>query len=275
MNNNPSEDNFFSYLKSKVFLKQILFIIGALLLLLFVIQMWLRFYTNHGQKLDLPKFIGLNLDKATELADDKNFELVVVDSVFIVGKKGGIVTDQNPKAGSLVKENRKIYITVTKYETETVKVADLPSMYGNAFDQKKTELKYRDITCVIKDYVYDPGEPNHILEVYYNGELIISKDGKKDDIQIAKGGTLECIVTRKDGGDVTIPDLRCLDIEEARFMLQSSKLEVGDIVKKGNVEDDAILYVVSQSPPYDGISNVKMGEKINLTVAAIKPPNCN
>lgn len=275
MSKNQSQEGFFEYLKSWVFLKQLLFILGSLILLLFIIQMWLRFYTNHGQKIELPKFVGQQLDEAKEVADDKSFELVVVDSIFIVGKPGGLITDQNPKPGSLVKENRKIYLTITKYETETVKVADLPTMYGNAFDQKKTELKYRDIECAIKDYAYDPGEPNHILEVYYKGELIISKDGRREDVVIAKGGTLECVVSRRDGGDVTIPDLRCLEIEEARFILESSKINVGDIIKKGTIEPDATLYIVAQSPPYDGISNIKMGEKINITVSAVKPPDCN
>lgn len=270
-----SDGSFFQYLKSKIFLKQVLFLGGAIFLLLFLIQLWLKFYTNHGQKLELPKFVGMDLSSASELADDNSFEMIVIDSIFIVGKKGGLITDQNPKPGSLVKENRKIYITITKYNTETIKVADLPTMYGNAFDQKKTELKYREIECVIKDYAYDPGEPNHILEVYYNGELIISKEGRKEDVVIDKGGILECVVSRKDGGDVTIPDLRCMEVEEARFLLESSKLELGDILKRGNAEPDAIMYVISQSPPYDGISNVKMGDKISITVAPSKPTDCN
>lgn len=275
MSKNQNSDGFLQYLKSSVFLKQILFIIGAFILLIFIIQMWLRFYTNHGQKIEMPKFVGMQLDKATELAESKSFILQVEDSIFIVGKPGGLITDQNPKPGALVKENRKIYITVTKYTTETIKVGELPTMYGNAFDQKKTELKYRDIECVVKDFAYDPGEPNHILEVYYKGELIISKDGRKDDVIIDKGGVLECIVSQRDGGDVTIPDLRCLEVEEARFLLESSKINLGDIIKKGTIEPDATLYIISQSPTYDGISNIKMGEKINITVSNTKPADCN
>jgi D-alanine-D-alanine ligase len=217
----------------------------------------------------------MNLDKALDQSESQDFDLIVSDSVFVVGKSGGIITDQNPKPGSFVKEGRKVYVTVTKYGIETIKLSELPTMYGNAFDQKRTELKYRDIDCIIKDYAYDPGEPNHILEVWYNGELVISRDVRREDVEIAKGGVVECIVSRRDGGDVTIPDLRCLDLEEARFLLQSSKLELGDILKKGMNEPDAILYVIAQSPPYDGISNIKMGEKIVVTVSQTKPPDCN
>ncbi len=274
MSSTSKHGSFIDYIKSSVFLKQILFIAGAFLFLIILTMLWLRFYTNHGQKLELPKFIGLHIDEALPMAEDQSFELIVNDSIFVVGKEGGLITDQNPKPKSLVKEGRKVYVTVTKYGTETIKVSDLPTMYGNAFDQKKIELKYRDIECVIKDYAYDPGEPNHILEVWYNGEIIISGSERKDQMEIPKGSTLECVVSRRDGGDVTVPDLRCLDLDEASFLLQSSKLEIGDITKRGTTEPDAVLYVISQSPAYDGITNIKMGEKINVTVAAVKPSDC-
>jgi beta-lactam-binding protein with PASTA domain len=275
MSKTNQKEGVWDYLKSSIFIKQLLFLIGAFLLLIFIILMWLRFYTNHGQQLELPKFIGQNIEDAKAQSEDLSFEIIVNDSIFIVGKEGGIITDQNPKPLSLVKEGRKVYVTITKFGTETVKVADLPTLYGNAFDQKKTELKYRDIECVIKDYMYDPGEPNHILEVWYNNELIISKDGRNNEVEITKGGTLECVVSQRDGGDVTIPDLKCLELDEARFLLESSKLQLGDIIKKVNAEPDAVLYIVSQSPMYDGISNIKMGEKINVTVSASRPVECN
>ncbi len=273
--NTQGQPGFLDYIKSKLFLKQLLFIFGIIFIIIFLAQMLLKVYTNHGQKLELPKFIGKNIDEAKILADDASFEIVVNDSIFIVGKEGGIITDQNPKPGSLVKENRKIYVTITKYGMEMVKVSDLPILYGNAFDQKKTELKYRDIECAIKDYAYDPGEPNHILEVWYKGELIVSKDVRKEDVQIAKGDQLDFIISRRDGGEVTIPNLKCLDVEEARFLLETSKLKLGQITEKSPSDSEAIWYVVSQSPPYDGISNIKMGEKVDINVTTQKPLDCN
>lgn len=269
------QSGFFDYIKSKLFLKQLLFIFGILFLIIFLTQLLLKVYTNHGQKLEMPTYIGKNIEEARTSAEDASFEIVVNDSLFIVGKEGGIITDQNPKSGSLVKENRKIYVTITKFGTEMVSVSELPVLYGNAFEQKKTELKYRDIDCVIKDYVYDPGEPNHIIEVWYKNELIVSKDVRKDDVEIAKGDQLDFIVSRKDGGEVTIPNLKCLDIEEARFLLETSKLQLGQITEKSEAEEGATWYVVSQSPPYDGISNIKMGEKININVTTTKPLDCN
>lgn len=246
----------------------------SFILLLLIVQWGLRWYTHHGQKLEMPDFVNTPVSDASEVARNNKFQIVVNDSVFIVGKKGGMIIDQNPAAGSFVKQNRKVYVTITKYETETIRLGDLPVLYGNSFDQKKTELKYRDIELDIKDYAYDPAEPNHILSVYYNGELVISKDIVKKDLLIKKGTTLECIVSKRDGGDVTIPDLRCMELEEARFLLESSKLKLGTVVVKGEIEEGSPQFILNQSPPYDGITNIKMGESVTVTVGSEKPASC-
>lgn len=274
MSEKSDKEGIFQYFTSKVFFKQLLFIVIAFIMFLVGVQLWLRFYTHHGQKLEMPDFVSENIYKAEEIAKSNHFRLVVSDSIFIVGKKGGIIMDQNPKAGSLVKENRKVYVTITKYDVETVRTSDLPVLYGNPYEQKKTELKYQDIESKIRDFKYDPGEPNHILEVYYNNQLIFSRDQKLDDILINKGDTLEFVISRKDGGDVTIPDLRCKTLEEARFILESSKLTLGDVVYKSESDDDHAVYVISQSPPYDGITNIKMGDRVALTVSTSQPLGC-
>lgn len=273
MAKNETASNSLQKIKEHPVLRQLFFIAAGFVLFLIAVQIWLRIYTHHGQKIELPKFIGMPLAEAEAIAEDNDFEIIVNDSVFIVGKSGGIITEQNPKPASLVKEKRKIYVTVTKYGTETIKVKDLPILYGNAYEQKKTELSYRDINAKIKDYAYDPGEPDHILEVWYDGRKIIDADIVLEDIEIAKGGTLEFVVSKSEGGDVLVPDVRCLDLEEARFVLETAKLEVGDISYKG--AGGNTVFVVSQSPPHDGTTILKMGEKVSLTVSSVKPANCN
>jgi len=255
--------------------KYLIVFLIAFVLLLLIVQIGLRLYTHHGQKIEMPDFVNTQISDASEVAQKNKFEIVVTDSIFIVGKKGGLILDQNPKPGSFVKQNRKIYVTITKYETETIKLGSLPVLYGNSFEQKKNELKYRDIDLEIRDYQYDPAEPNHILAVYYEGELIVSKDVIKKEAVIKKGGVLQCILSRRDGGDVTIPNLVCMELEEAKFILESSKLKLGSVVVRGDIDDGEPQYILNQSPPYDGITNIKMGESITVTIGANKPSSCN
>ena len=59
----------------KHLLLAVAFIVGLVLLTM----MWLRFYTNHGEKLVLPNFVKMHAYDAAELAEDNSFELVVFE----------------------------------------------------------------------------------------------------------------------------------------------------------------------------------------------------
>lgn len=248
-----------------------LFLLNVLMLTL----LWLGIYTNHGQKLSVPDLIDEEYSVARKTAKKQSFNLVVTDSVYLIGKEGGLIQKQNPSAGAMVKENRKIYVTMTKFTPDKIKVKDLPTLYGNDFSQKKTELEYRGIKSTIKGRKYDPGEPNHILEVYYEDNLIINKDKFEGDIDIDKGGTLEFVVSDRGGGEITIPSVVCMTYNEAEFLLEQSKLKMGIVNKKGEIMDQTEAYVLSQNPPYDGISKISMGSSIDVTIVGTKPDQCN
>jgi beta-lactam-binding protein with PASTA domain len=255
-------------------LRQLLFFVVLVIVTMLLAMLVLRLYTRHGQKIEMPDLAGKSLSEAKEIVSKNRFELIVNDSVFVVGKPGGIILDQNPKPGSFVKKHRKIYITVTKGDADKILVENLPSLYGNAYNQKKKELKYREINAEIKSYAYDAGEPNHILEVWYNGEKIIDQTEKRIDVEINKGDTLYFVLSEREGGETPVPDLRCLTLEEAHFILESNKLVMGEIEKKADVKADSPMYVVSQDPPYDGMSNIERGSRVSVVLSSQKPVDC-
>jgi len=263
------------FLTSKDFLKQLVYIAIFLGVILFSVLMWLRIYTNHGQKIALPDYVGKPLVEAREDAEDKTFEILVNDSIHIVGKPGGQILNQNPIPGAEVKEGRKIYVRTTKYNADQYPLSKLPQLYGNDFDQKKRELKFQEINAVIKDYKYDPAEPNHILEVYYNGEKIVSSTVFKKSIMIEKGGTLEMVLSSRGGGSTDLPDLKCYSYPEAVFYLEQLKLKVGNVNKLGTVTNLDSAFVVQQNPIYDPIKTIERGTPIDISVQQNKPSSCN
>ncbi len=244
-------------------------------ILFFGVLMWLRYYTNHGQKLELPDYVGMEYSKAESDAGDKSFQLIVNDSIHIVGRKGGEIVDQNPEAYSKVKENRKVYVTLTKYNADVLKVSSLGVMYGQDYESKKNELSHLSISSEIKGYNYDTGEPNHILEVWYKGQPIITRNGRKDNIEIEKGGTLQFVLSKKQGGYVAIPNLNCTTYGAAKFILESSNLKLGEVNDSGPINDRTNAYVLSQDPPFIAGETISMGEYINLTIVQERPSNCN
>ena len=167
----------------------------------------------------------------------------------MVGKEGGIVLDQNPKPKSEVKEGRKVYVTITKYDPDKVLVSELPLLYGNDYSQKSVELRHRGILTKIRGKKYDSGDPNHILEVYYKDELIIDQSVLKGNVKINKGESLEFVVSDREGGEITIPDLVCYSLSEAEFVLEQHNLLKGELTSKAvYLIPPQLLFLISILP---------------------------
>lgn len=259
------------------------FLFHLLLMLLFIalvfggVLLWLKFYTNHGQKLELPQYEGVDYSEAQEDAQSKSFELVVNDSIHIVGKPGGLIWTQNPPAGSLVKENRKIYVDVTKFTADKIDYLSFGNLYGQPFNRIASGLEKREIIAKKRGYKPDYGEPDHILEVYYKGRLIDGRnvsEYEKRNIKIDKGDVLEFVLSKRGGFEIPIPDVTCKTLSQARAFLKFSKLKVGEIEQKGAITDVDNAYVISQIPSGNGAQTVFTGSMFNLTISQEKPENC-
>jgi beta-lactam-binding protein with PASTA domain len=236
--------------------------------------MWLRVYTHHGQKLELSDYIGQNIDIASADAKKKSFKIIASDSTFRVGQPGGLILDQNPKPGTMVKEKRKIYVTITKGIADRKPLNSFPLLYGLNFERKQKELEVQGFNCIIKDYVYDPGEPNHILEVWYKGEKIIDNAGRKENVAVVVGDNLEFVLSKRYGGDVDVPDIRCKPVSEVRYILSASKLKLGEIRNIGNISDLENAWIKTQSPLPTAGKKIQMGDGIDISVMQEKPEEC-
>jgi D-alanine-D-alanine ligase len=261
-------------LNLKDLFKHLALIVAFFLLVLFIIMTWLRLYTNHGQQLELPDYTGQLYEAALKDADKRSFRMVVNDSIHQVGKPGGLIITQNPISGSKVKENRKIYVTTTKYSADLISVASLPTLYGTEYNSKCKDLKYLEIECKVRSYKYDAGEKDHILEVYYNNELIVSKVGRKNDVMIEKGASLEFVLSNKQGAIVKTPDLKCMNLGAARFNIEARKLQVGNIQAVGEITNQDAAYIVGQSPNAKYGESIESGSTIDLVIQQEKPADC-
>ena len=127
------------FLKSKVFLKQILFAVGAIVVLCFIVLKWLNITTNHGDFETVPDLKGKSVSVAAIELDENNLVMQVQDSAnYNPDYPKFSVIDQDPKAGAQVKEDRKIYITVNPSGYRKITVPDLTEQ---TFRQAKPTLE--------------------------------------------------------------------------------------------------------------------------------------
>lgn len=267
-------DDLRTFIFSRLFVKHMglvaLFYIAVALILL----LWLRFYTHHGQKLELPDYTNMSFENATRVAKADKFNIIVEDSLHIIGKKGGIILDQNPKPGSKVKQNRNIYVNITKFRPDKIRLEDLPTLYGRNYETKKKELELIGVKSRIAGYAYDKGEPDYILEVHYRGQPVITRQGYASGIEIEKGSTLDFTLSKQSGGLTNLPDLRCMTVGQAIFLIESRRLVLGTITNNGlPVNDYSTGYVVSQHPLQS--DEIIMETAVDLEISDVKPAGCD
>jgi beta-lactam-binding protein with PASTA domain len=73
-----------------------------------------RFIRIIRKALKMPDYTGIAYDAALKDAKKHKFRMSIQDSMHILGRPGGEIIKQNPDPGSLFKQNRMIYVTITK-----------------------------------------------------------------------------------------------------------------------------------------------------------------
>lgn len=260
------------FVSSGIFLKNFGGMVATVALVLSLSLWWINCYTKHGESLHIHDFVEMDLDDAIEKASNSSFEIVINDSIFIPGRAPNIILAQNPKPQSQVKKNRKIYVTVTKKIPELV---ELPSLKGGNDDydnfKKKCERKYVQ-TEITKEVFSNKLEPYTILEVYFEEEEITTK--LNEGFEVPKGSTIQCVITKRGGGTVPVPELICKKKEEADFLIGNFNLNIGSVIKDNTVTNEATAYVWRQVPRYSPSSKMRVGEQVDIYLTQFKPKNC-
>jgi hypothetical protein len=249
---------FGSYLKTKSFRNTLLLAIGSVITVVLIAFFSLSFYTNHGEGVPVPKLKGLTKQQAIDVLEKEGFEYQI-DEIYVADAPPGTIVEQDPDAGTNVKRNRKIYLTMVNEKAPPVNLPDIDQMpYIQAVATlQNSGLKVGDTT-----YRSDIAL-NVVLETQLAGQIL--KAGTK----IPKGSRIDLVLGDGVGAsEQEIPDLINQDLDAARFSLRGLNLSLGSITYQGAITDSANLIIVSQSPMRtDSTSKVSIGTKINVTVA--------
>lgn len=117
---------FFSFLKSRVFLIQIALALVLLVIIVLLSLSGLKSYTHHGEFVEVPDFSRLSTLEMKKLAQKSNLNFQVVDSSnYNPDFPRFSILEQNPRAGTRVKEGRTIYFTINPSGYREVTVPDI------------------------------------------------------------------------------------------------------------------------------------------------------
>jgi D-alanine-D-alanine ligase-like ATP-grasp enzyme len=262
---------FISFLTSAIFLRNLL----ALLIFGFtsvsLIQLSLNIYTRHNESLQVHDYVGMPVEEAISRAGTRNFVMVISDSIFMVDQAPGIVLDQTPKALSRVKEQRRIYLTVSKSTPDLVTLPELVGSYN--FDQYARKLAWLNVRAKVRERQFDAKqEENTILHFYLDGQKYTEEDVRQG-LKVPMGAELEFVVTERLTGMVAIPNLVCKTYEEAMFILTNFNLNIGEVFgAEGAIPDT--LFIWKQDPPFEPELTLPPGRQINIYLTKDKPVSC-
>jgi len=161
--------NFIKFLFSKSFVKQLILAFLVLLVFGFLALKWLKFYTNHATFVTVPELTGKTFDAAQILIEQHELRSEVQDSSnYNPNYPKGAVIEQDPLAGTQVKEDRKVYLILNP---STYRVFAVPDVIRRTFRQAKPSLEavgFQIGTMIYKD---DLGK-DEVLEIRHKGQII-------------------------------------------------------------------------------------------------------
>lgn len=211
---------------------------------------YLPYITNHGETITVPTVEGKTIEEAGDYLAKHDLRYEVSDSLYSADAPPLAVLRQYPHAGSKVKENRKIYLSVNRVNAPTV---PLPNLIDGSVINAEALLKANELKRGRIELVSGPF--NIVKEMKYKGVRIAA------NTRVPKGAVIDLVVM-SGGSPEPLPDLTGLPLDEAKFIILGQYLTVGRIVAVGDTTGGTAVVIMQK--PSDG--RVSVGDVIDLWV---------
>lgn len=231
----------------------LLYMLGISIVIVFLAFMLIKVVARQGKEYELPDICGVSLE---ELKDNNplHIKYVIIDSVYDAEKEGGIVVQQDPLPGTMIKTRRKVYVTLTTYNPSDVVLPELSNMTVRS---AVSALEASGLRCGRLRFVDSPYR-NAILECSCKGKMVYA--GEK----MNSGAVVDLTVGRGESHTGTrVPFVIGQVASKARKGILSASLNVGtehfDGVTNRNT---AVCYRLS--PDYTGITRYPLGTSVEI-----------
>jgi len=252
--------SYFKFIKTKKF-----FIHAGLAIVVAILLLWISFkmvanYTQHNITVKVPDFTGKSIIELTDFIKDKKLRYQIIDSIYSTQQKPGTIIKQDPEKESEVKENRVIYLYITSMLPPQI---EMPKLVDASVRQAVAMIESYGLKANIK-YVADACK-NCVIKQFYKGKEIAPgtpvKKGSIIDLQVGKGSSNETI---------SLPNLLGLSFCDAKTKIQSSSLQIGNVIADKTVEDSCEAIVYRQTPAFGKDKELNTGAKIDLYITTDK-----
>ena len=258
---------FFQKLKlfiwSKHFLKHFGLVILFYLVVISVTIFYLDAYTNHGQKIKVPNYLGKTLNSVKADIEELGLQYEVLDSIYKPELPVGTILEQDPEPTDLsqvyVKDGRIIRFRISKNKD----FKQLPNLRNYMESFAINVLKTRSFNYIVQ-YRQTTQQDGAVIDQLYNGRSI------KEGTWLPIGSTIVLIVGENNAPEpVQVPNLYGLTISEAQQRLSAiGEFELITICTDCFTSEDSLAARVSmQQPEYLEGVNIAVGTPIKIFVS--------
>lgn len=233
------------FVLSKHFVKHAGLVILFYLSTILMTMLYLHISTNHGEKITVPNFAGMDSEKAIALIEDLDLAYEIRDSVYRPDLPQGTVISQNPLPTSYsllyTKSGRTISLRVSKNSDLT----EMPSLIDKQIKFAEGILTNRGLKYIIK-YKATSEANGAVLEQLFRGKKI------NGGVKIPIGSRITLIVGQNDVGEpILTPNLIGLSYSETLSILRSLGVPFSIYCNDcSKLEDSLSARVIIQSPEY-------------------------
>jgi eukaryotic-like serine/threonine-protein kinase len=207
-------------------------------------------YVHDDEKVIIPELIGMDFGEAKTLLAKHDLIVFQNRSQYSEELPPDRVMNQTPEAGTEVKLNRRIYITVSKGgESVNVPYLKMKSLRSARVSLIRRGLKLGNIVYEHSDSI---GVDTVMNQKIYSG------------MKVGYGTLVDLVVSKGSKNVVLVPNLIGVAFSEAIIILSEKKLQIGEITEYQN-ETYQTNTIIGQDPE-PGVE-VKNNSEVKLSIS--------
>jgi len=225
-----------------------LFALAGLAVIVLIDQLLLPLMVHSSGTVNVPDIVGKTEQEALAIMQQHELALVQPREQYSATVPKGRVMSQLPYAGALVREGRRVYVTVSK----GVEMATVPNIKGMTLRDARLAMMRAGLTIGTVAYEMSDSMPANTVMSQSMRAGSESAFGTTCAVVISKGPAL-----------IAVPSVLALSLQEASSILLASGFALGRIDYRSSGAFAANT-VTDQHPPADSLA--VPGTLINLTV---------
>lgn len=129
-------------------------------------------YTHHGETITVPDMRKHSYEASSKILQDLGMDVVINDTGYVKSLPPGIILDQLPAPGTIVKSGRTIYLTINATDSPTL---ILPDIIDNC-SLREAMARLSSLGFKLGTTQYVPGEKDWVYGILVNGKNMTAGD---------------------------------------------------------------------------------------------------